>query len=98
MDYVYHESANDELKSVHVQLYPNSSGEYFDLKFTSDSEISPGDLEIILNSLWAEWFTRLRINPVVDCKIILVTADATYDVGIAALPKISVTGLKLRRI
>ena len=96
MDYVYHESESGELNSVHVELYPNPSGEYFDITFTSSNKISTGDLEDILNSLWADWFTRLRINPVDDCKITLVAAGATYDVDIAHLPKITVSGLNPR--
>jgi len=97
MDYVYKESVTEELKSVHVELYPNSSGEYFDLKFTSSGIISTGDLEDILNSLWTEWFSRLRINPVDDCKIILIAAGVEYEVAVAPLPRIFIEQLNPKR-
>ena len=93
MDCVYQEPGTDELKSVRAELYPNPSGEYFDIKFTSSEKLSPGVLEDIINSLWAEWFTRLKINPVDDCRIKLVAEGISYEVAVEPLPKITVTGL-----
>jgi hypothetical protein len=96
MDYIYHESATDDLKSVRIELHPNPSGEYFDMKFTSDDKVDPLDLESIINMLWGEWFSRLRINPVIDCKVVLIAAGVTYDVVITSVPRISVAGMNPR--
>ena len=96
MDYVYHDSFTEELKNVHVALQPHESGEHLDMKFTSADKIREGDLDKILNALWVEWFTRLKISPVNDCKIILEAAGKEYDVGVAYSQKISVTGITPR--
>ncbi|MCL2699893.1 MAG: hypothetical protein FWE68_06230 [Defluviitaleaceae bacterium] len=96
MDYVYQDSLTDEFRNIGVKLYPNESGEYFEMELASASKLTLGDLELVLNSLWGELFAKLRVNPVDDCRITLSTAGEVYDVDVERSAKISVMGLTPR--